>query len=236
MVLPTKQRTDANKFTNVLQFFMTCVRIFVPSATTFCRFNFPSWSCQVKTFGKSHQAAITCGIVVLHTIWSENIAPQCCTILSRFVEIFRSNFHSPLASDFTGVPVALPEFNFVLTDAPVFISEIFLPPCVRVKWMWIFSFPYSFLRCHVLSVYVLCLLLVYMTALHLKVVNMRGLFKKYADQGHKNVLYLEVTCLGLLQNTLLPNAYTYLNGVSSSWKSPGTLLLWWLSAPSSHLP
>ena len=32
----------------------------------------------------------------------------------------------------------------------------------------------------------------------------------------KNVLYLEGTCLGPLQSTLLPNAQAYPNGVSTS--------------------
>ena len=42
----------------------------------------------------------------------------------------------------------------------------------------------------------------------------RGLFKKYANWGHKNVLYLEVTCVGPLQSTLL-NENTYPIGVST---------------------
>ena len=46
--------------------------------------------------------------------------------------------------------------------------------------------------------------------------RIRGLFKKYADQGHKNVLYLEVTRLGPLQSILLLNAHTYPKGISTS--------------------
>ena len=83
------------------------------------------------------------------------------------------------------------------------------------------------MECNVYSLYYHILLLEFVTA-RSKRLHRRGLFNKYADWCHKKVLYLEVTCLGPLQSTLFPNSHTYPNDVSTSWNSPGTLLLWWL--------